>query len=305
MTAIVPDEIGVLSDGRWRRATAVLNGAGELTGVDRDAEWGILETPIVLTAHQRRRARLRRGRRRPVRRRRGDDVVVPVVGECDDSWLDDIARRWVTTADVRAAIDAAAARAGGRGCRRGRDGDGHDGYKAGIGTSSRVLAGLGTVGVLRAGELRRRRQPAHRRGARRRDAGGGARCSRAQQRRGGSCIGVVATRHPARRPTARARRAAGRARPRPVGSSVAHDGSGEIFCAVSTTNRRPRDASEGDRAGDALGAAIDDGLRRRRRRHRGGGHQRPVRRRHGERGRRAHAPPASPSTASSTSLHHP
>ena len=30
------------------------------------------------------------------------DVVIPVVGECDDSWLDDIARRWVTTAEVRA-----------------------------------------------------------------------------------------------------------------------------------------------------------------------------------------------------------
>ena len=40
--------------------------------------------------------------------------------------------------------------------------------------------------------------------------------------------------------------------------SVAHDGSGEIFCAVSTSNRRPRDISGVIEQRSVLGAAIDD-----------------------------------------------
>jgi D-aminopeptidase len=59
---------------------------------------------------------------------------------------------------------------------------------------------------------------------------------------GGSCIGVVVTDIPldARQLTRVARRVGlGLAR---VGS-VAHNGSGDIFCAVSTTNRLPRHAA--------------------------------------------------------------
>ena len=71
-------------------ATA-LNGAGELTGFlqipmgsDRDAD-----LPHVDDG---RRPHLRRCSRRGVRGGFGDrtdEVVIPVVGECDDSWLND------------------------------------------------------------------------------------------------------------------------------------------------------------------------------------------------------------------------
>ena len=74
---------------------------------------------------------------------------------------------------------------------------------------------------------------------------------------GGSCIGIVATDIPldARQLERVARRVGlGLAR---VGS-VAHDGSGEIFCAFSTSNRRPRDASGVIEQRSVQGPAIDD-----------------------------------------------
>jgi D-aminopeptidase len=120
--------------------------------------------------------------------------------------------------------------------------------KAGIGTSSRVLPDLGTVGVLvlanfgRLGQLRVTGVPV-----------GVTLAADAAAARGdaGSCIGVVATDIPldARQLTRVARRVGlGLAR---VGSVAGH-GSGDIFCAISTTNRRPR-VAEGIHSVDLLG----------------------------------------------------
>ena len=77
-----------------------------------------------------------------------DDVVAPVVGECNDAWLDDARRRNVTVADARAAIDAATGGPVAEGVVGAGTGMITMEYKAGIGTSSRVLDGIGTVGVL-------------------------------------------------------------------------------------------------------------------------------------------------------------
>ena len=69
--------------------TAVLNGAGELTGSIEIREWGVLESPVVLVSTN----NIGRGYDALVDAALAegvDDVVVPVVGECDDSWLDDI-----------------------------------------------------------------------------------------------------------------------------------------------------------------------------------------------------------------------
>ena len=103
-----------------------------------------------------------------------------------------------------------------------------------------MLDGLGTVGVLLLGNFG---------GMRLLRLGGmpvgetlaAERVRRATLDNGGSCIGVVVTDIPldARQLTRVARRVGlGLAR---VGS-VAHNGSGDIFCAVSTTNRLPRHA---------------------------------------------------------------
>ena len=59
-------------------------------------------------------------------RRSADDVVIPVVGECDDSFLNDCRRMQVTADDVRAARAAALASRGGGGATGGGRGRGRD-----------------------------------------------------------------------------------------------------------------------------------------------------------------------------------
>ena len=92
VTAIVPFSPGELFGAPVPVGAAVLNGAGELTGFLQAQEWGSLETPILLT------------RTMGVGRVfdgvvdvmlaadpavGAEDVVIPTVGECDDSWLSD------------------------------------------------------------------------------------------------------------------------------------------------------------------------------------------------------------------------
>ena len=50
MTAILPGPIEALADASLPAGAAVLNGAGELTGFLQVREWGLLETPVLLTA---------------------------------------------------------------------------------------------------------------------------------------------------------------------------------------------------------------------------------------------------------------
>ena len=50
VTAILPDTLPSLFHRPMAAGTAVLNGAGELTGSLTIREWGTLETPVVLTA---------------------------------------------------------------------------------------------------------------------------------------------------------------------------------------------------------------------------------------------------------------
>src|SRR5688500_7872599 len=82
-----------------------------------------------------------------------EDVAIPVVGECDYSWLTGGRRMHVTPADVRAAHEAAL---GSRGSAtppaEGAVGAGSGmsclGFKGGIGTASRTTAEGHTVAVL-------------------------------------------------------------------------------------------------------------------------------------------------------------
>ena len=256
VTAIVPDEIAALWERPMAAGYAVLNGCGELTGTIAMAEWGTLEAPIMLTGTT------AVGRVfdavvdavfEAVPRAGGDDEVVPVpvVGETDDSWLDESRRRHVTSADAREAIRAA---------RKGPVAEGAVGAgtgmvtmecKAGIGTSSRALPRLGTVGVLvlaNFGGLDQLRLGGVAVGTTLAAERAAAERSRAEA---GSCIGVVATDIPldARQLTRVARRVGlGLAR---LGSIGGH-GSGEIFCAFSTSNRRSGMA-EGVAPVDVLG----------------------------------------------------
>jgi D-aminopeptidase len=154
VTAILPHAGNVFSD----RAVAsgfVLNGAGEVSGLMQVMEWGMLETPILITNT------LSVGTvsdacvRYMVEHNPGigdlHDVVIPVVGECDDSWLNDAAGRHVQSEHVYQAIQSAVTGPVAEGNVGGGTGVMTCDFKAGIGTASRKLPqheGGYTVGVL-------------------------------------------------------------------------------------------------------------------------------------------------------------
>jgi D-aminopeptidase len=131
------------------------NGNGEMTGTHWIEESGYLEEPVVLTDT------LDVGRaadgvvswmieRHPLIGR-ADDVPLPVVAECDDGLLNDIQARAVTANDVVKLLDSAAPGQFARGSVGAGTGMKAFGFKAGIGSASRVLpATLGGyhVGVL-------------------------------------------------------------------------------------------------------------------------------------------------------------
>jgi len=175
-------------------------------------------------------------------------VIIPVVAECDDSFLNEAARMQVAPEDVAAAlrearVSAAMSAAGAPAPpAEGAVGSGTGmsclGFKGGIGTASRVLPDSGhTIGVLTMTNF----------GDRERLTVAGVPVGRLLPRAvaptapagAGSCIVVVLTDAPISGADCRriARRAGlGLART----GSVAYHGSGEIFIAASTTMRTPR-----------------------------------------------------------------
>jgi D-aminopeptidase len=225
----------------------ILNGAGEVSGMTQLMEWGLIETPIFLTNTLSVGAVSDAAVQWMVRKYPGiggeHDVIIPLVGECDDSWLNDIAGRHVKERHVVEAIEAARDGPVAEGSVGGGTGMITCDFKAGIGTSSRKLAeaqGGYTVGVLvmsNFGVMRQLRvgglpvgellEARHGRLPRR-------------ERSYGSIIAVIATdaplaTHQLNRLAKRAALGIGR-----VGSSAMH-GSGEILLAFSTANMVPRE----------------------------------------------------------------
>jgi D-aminopeptidase len=215
--------------------TAVLNGAGELTGSLEIREWGRLDTPVYLTSTHAV-GRVYDGAVSVAMAADPqvgvDDVVIPVVGECDDSWLSDARIKHVQPEDVaRAVADATAD------FEEGAVGAGAGmscfDWKGGIGSSSR-RAGEHTVGVLLLTNF----------GSSEQLRVDGVSIGRLLDESpdeapapGGSCIAVLATDAPLTPPQLErlARRAGlGLAR----AGSVAHHGSGEIFVAFATSGER-------------------------------------------------------------------
>ncbi len=152
-TVLLPNED--VWNHRVAAATYTLNGNGELTGTHWIDESGFLEVPIVLTDT------LDVGRaddgvvtwmeRRYPQIGIRDDVPLPVVGECDDQFLNDIRGRHVSAEDVARTLDRAAPGPFARGNVGAGTGMVLFGFKGGIGTASRVLdaaQGGYTVGVL-------------------------------------------------------------------------------------------------------------------------------------------------------------
>jgi D-aminopeptidase len=241
---------------------AVLNGAGECTGLTAVREWGLAETPVFLTST------MQVGRvydavcellieEQPAIGT--DDVIIPVVAECDDGFLSDTRRMQVELSDVRAALTAARASVGSGAPQEGAVGAGTGmtclGYKGGIGTASRAVPGGHTVGVVTLTNF----------GARERLTVAGLPAGRLLPEPGppahpvpgsaGSCIVLVITDGPldAAACTRLARRAGlGLAR---TGSTATH-GSGEIFLALATGLRTPR--GQAPSGTPVVGSALND-----------------------------------------------
>ena len=216
----------------------ILNGYGETIGVNHLAEWGVLMTPIVLTST------VQIGKAYDAALRWAASVdehgaleIMPVVSECDDSYLNDTLSFPLTDAHVAAALGGAT----GGDVEEGSVGAGVGmqcfDFKGGIGTSSRVLpaeAGGFTVGVLvltnhgDRSELLISGVPVGRELTELMPG----------EHHDGSCVVVVATDapllpHQLRRMAVRA--GMGLAR----GGSSASNGSGEQMLAFSTANRLP------------------------------------------------------------------
>lgn len=246
---------------------AVLNGAGELTGRTQVDEWGITETPVFLTSTMQvgrvydAACRLLMAEQPRIG---VDDVVIPIVGECDDSWLNQAKYLHVTEDHVASALEQARASAGSAMApAEGGVGAGAGmccyGWKGGVGTSSRVLPDGHVVGVLlltnfgqydrltvagvRVGEVLG--PPPH-----------------LQPPPAGSCVGVVVTDAPLdQRGCERLAQRVGLGLART--GSTGHHASGEIFLALATGLRVGRDeqprvaAINGRRLDDYFAAVVD------------------------------------------------
>ena len=242
---------------------AVLNGAGECTGFIGISEWGITETPVFLTST------MQVGRvydaacellmaEEPAIG--SETVVIPVVAECDDSFLSEARRMQVTEEDVAVALRAARNSIGGPAPPEGAVGAGTGmtcfEFKGGIGTASRVTPSGHTVGVLLLSNF----------GRRERLTVDGIPVGRLLPREqppqppppAGSCIVVVVTDAPIDAAAcARLARRAGLGLAR-TGSTASH-GSGEIFLALATGLRgRPAAGGHGRPPG-GLGARPSGG----------------------------------------------
>lgn len=248
VTAILPHG-GNLYAEKVAAAIFTFNGYGKAVGFEQIRELGVLETPVLLTNT------LNVGRAADAlvtyMLQQNPEIGIttgslnPVVGECNDGFLNDIQGRHVQESHVMQALAAATNGPVQEGCVGAGTGTGCFGFKGGIGTASR-LVGSFTVGALVQSNfgsrphlmmggvpvgqrLKDRLLPAHKPGP-------------------GSIMMVLATNAPlsARQLGRVAKRAVfGLART----GSAASSGSGDFVVAFSTTNLRRHDASDLDSDG--------------------------------------------------------
>ncbi len=249
VTIILPNEDNVFMD-RVFGGSYVLNGAGELSGLIQVQEWGLIETPIILTNSLSvgtcSEAVVEYMIQRYPQIGNKLDVILPLVGECDDAWLNDIAGQHVQSQHVFEAYENARSGPVPEGSVGGGTGMITCDFKAGIGTSSRKLHqryGGYTIGVLvmtNFGEMNSLRfdgipigkllAPYYSHLPKR-------------TQNYGSIIAVIATDapllpHQLNRIAKRVSLGIGR-----VGSYAAH-GSGEIILSFSTANKVPRESAK-------------------------------------------------------------
>ena len=149
VTAVIP------SDDIWTArlfgAAYTIHGNGEATGIARINQAGWIESPILLTNTLSVGAVHDGVVRYIVKRYPDNNIVLPIVAECYDGGLNDISGLHVTAQHAIEAIENATDGPVLEGCVGGGTGMRCYGFKAGIGTASRVLPeerGGWTIGVL-------------------------------------------------------------------------------------------------------------------------------------------------------------
>ena len=151
VTAILPNDDDIFAS-RLLGGAFILNGAGEMSGLIQLQEWGLLETPILLTntlaVGKASSALVDYMVRRHPRIGSDHDVIIPLVGECDDSFVNDIAGQHIKREHVHEALDAARSGPVEEGNVGGGTGMVSFDLKGGIGTSSRRVP----IGEVSAGE---------------------------------------------------------------------------------------------------------------------------------------------------------
>jgi L-aminopeptidase/D-esterase-like protein len=252
VTAVLPG-----SGNPFRRRVVasgfVLNGVGEMAGLTQALEWGYIETPIVLTNSMSVGRVLNGVVAHMVAGNpeigTHEDVVLPLVGETDDSFLNDTRVGLATGRDAQQAIKAARSGAVAQGSVGAGTGMISFDFAGGIGTSSRCFEIEGrtfTVGTLVLSNFGRMRNLTIDGRVVGRDLDPLFDSSVRRENSYGSVIVVVATDVPllASQLGRIAKRAAlGLGR---VGSHAAST-SGEIVVTFSTANRVPRSSSQPSR----------------------------------------------------------
>jgi D-aminopeptidase len=153
VTAIAHD--GLTGPRTLSAGLAVGNGFGKIIGTTQVSELGVIETPVVLTATLSafRAADALLSYMLALPGNEELETVNPVVAETNDGFLSDIRRRPVTEEHVLAALRGAASGPVAEGAVGAGTGTRALGFKAGIGTSSRIVdcgapGGPVTIGAL-------------------------------------------------------------------------------------------------------------------------------------------------------------
>jgi len=141
VTAIIPHENVYME--RLIAGANILNGAGEVSGLIQIQEWGLIETPILLTNT------LSVGRVSDVCVKWMSEkypemggqyeVIIPVVGECDDSFLNDSVGRHIKERHVYEALNSVSDAMVPEGSVGAGTGMVCCDFKGGIGSASRIV----------------------------------------------------------------------------------------------------------------------------------------------------------------------
>ncbi len=245
VTAIMP--AGQAYANRIAAGGFILNGVGEMAGLTQVIETGWLETPILLTnSHSV--GRVHAGVVNHMIKKYPQlgtetDVVLPVVGEADDSFLNDIRVGTCSAQDAIKAIESATVGPVKQGSIGAGTGMTSFDFAGGIGTSSRIInlseSSTFTVGVLVLSNFGKMRNLTLDGGVVGRDLDKEFDKAGRREVSEGSIIVVVATDIPLinsqlNRVAKRAALGLGRT------GSYAASTSGEIIIAFSTGNRKPR-----------------------------------------------------------------